>query len=254
MNIIALLPSFTSPASNAPALNAPALNAPAPNARPTVANTSNFSLPSNQTLEAAIQGAVEQGRWARIKLLALDVDGVLTDGSLTFDENGSLLQTFYARDGFGLVAARRAGLTIAWISGRASRVAEKRFAELELHHCILACADKAQALRELQERYGFEREDCCFVGDDLPDLPAFSMCGLNVAVADSVAEVIARADYITKANGGRGAVREVVERILEAQNHWNELMSRFTDQEIARESTASESSVSEAKPIENLQR
>jgi len=224
------------------------------------AGAANFSIPSGVTIEAAVQDAVDRERWARIKLLALDVDGVLTDGSLCFDENGSLLQTFYARDGFGLVAARRAGLTIAWISGRASRVAEKRFAELELHDCILACADKAGALRDLQARYGFEREDCCFVGDDLPDLPAFSMCGLNVAVADAVAEVIARADYVTRANGGRGAVREVVERILGAQNHWDELMSRFTEQEIATESSATEStesatSASETRaPTENLQR
>jgi 3-deoxy-D-manno-octulosonate 8-phosphate phosphatase KdsC-like HAD superfamily phosphatase len=87
---------------------------------------------------------VARVQWASIKLLALDVDGVLTDGGLTFDENGSLLQTFNVRDGFALVAARRAGLKIAWISGRASRVAEHRFKELDLHHCILACADKGR--------------------------------------------------------------------------------------------------------------
>ncbi len=262
MNIIALIPTSTSlsptTASVAPAVLSNALGA------------ANFSVPSGATIEAAVQGAVERERWARIKLLALDVDGVLTDGSLCFDENGSLLQTFYARDGFGLVAARRAGLTIAWISGRASRVAEKRFAELELHHCILACADKAGALRDLQARYGFTPADCCFVGDDLPDLPAFSMCGLNVAVADAVTEVIQRADYVTRANGGRGAVREVVERILGAQNHWDQLMSRFTEQEVAIESTATESTATESTatestanatrasktraPIENLQR
>jgi hypothetical protein len=92
---------------------------------------------------------VARVQWASIKLLALDVDGVLTDGGLTFDENGSLLQTFNVRDGFALVAARRAGLKIAWISGRASRVAEHRFKELDLHHCILACDDKAVAMREL---------------------------------------------------------------------------------------------------------
>ncbi len=161
---------------------------------------------------------------------------MLTDGGLTFDENGSLLQTFHVRDGFALVAARRAGLTIAWVSGRASRVAQKRFEELDLHHCILACADKALALRELQQRYGFTPDDCCFVGDDLPDLPAFAVCGLKVAVADAVAEVVSRADYVTRAAGGRGAVREVIERILGAQQHWDELMSRFTQTEVARES------------------
>jgi 3-deoxy-D-manno-octulosonate 8-phosphate phosphatase (KDO 8-P phosphatase) len=128
---------------------------------------------------------VARVQWASIKLLALDVDGVLTDGGLTFDENGSLLQTFNVRDGFALVAARRAGLKIAWISGRASRVAEHRFKELDLHHCILACDDKAVAMRELQHQYGFWPEHCCFVGDDLPDLPGFAQCGIRVAVADA---------------------------------------------------------------------
>jgi 3-deoxy-D-manno-octulosonate 8-phosphate phosphatase (KDO 8-P phosphatase) len=185
---------------------------------------------------------VARERWAQIQLLALDVDGVLTDGGLTFDENGALLQTFHVRDGFALVAARRSGLKVAWISGRASLVAQKRFEELDLHHCILACADKAAALRDLQSHYGFTPDQCCFVGDDLPDLPAYSMCGLKVAVADAVREVVQRADYVTRAPGGRGAVREVVELILDAQGHWDLLLSRFTQAEVALGS------------LENLQR
>jgi 3-deoxy-D-manno-octulosonate 8-phosphate phosphatase (KDO 8-P phosphatase) len=177
---------------------------------------------------------VSRAQWSKVKLLALDVDGVLTDGGLTFDENGQLLQTFHVRDGFALVAARRAGLVIAWISGRASRVAEQRFKELDLHHCILACADKSQALSELQNQYGFAPENCCFVGDDLPDLPAFARSGVRVAVADAVEEVKSRADYVTQANGGRGAVREVIELILSAQGHWDALMSRFTVVDVAQ--------------------
>ncbi len=173
---------------------------------------------------------IDAQRWAKIKLLALDVDGTLTDGSLTFDENGQLLQTFHVRDGFALVVARRAGLTIAWISGRASVVAEKRFQELGLHHCILACADKAQAMRELQNAHNFSREECCFVGDDLPDLPAFRESGINVAVRDSVVEVLHRADFITQNVGGRGAVREVVELVLEAQGEWTKLVESFVEE------------------------
>ena len=181
---------------------------------------------------------VSTERWRRIKLLALDVDGTLTDGSLTFDENGALLQTFHVRDGFALVAARKAGIQIAWISGRPSRVAEKRFAELGLHHCILACADKAQAMRDLQEQHRFTPEECCFVGDDLPDLPAFGVCGINVAVADSVVEVLERADWITQQRGGHGAVREVIEMILQAQGRWEKLVEQFVQE----------------TPIENLQK
>jgi 3-deoxy-D-manno-octulosonate 8-phosphate phosphatase (KDO 8-P phosphatase) len=146
------------------------------------------------------------------------------------------------RDGFGLVAARRSGLIVAWISGRASLVAEKRFAELDLHHCILACADKAAAVRELQKQYGFTPEECCFVGDDFPDLPAFAVSGLKVAVADAEPEILARADYVTKAAGGKGAVREVIEKILDAQGKWQGLLSRFTMVDGAEAS------------IENLQR
>lgn len=193
-------------------------------------------IPADLTIEQALQKQAEIDRWARIKLLALDVDGVLTDGSLTFDEDGRLLQTFNVRDGFGLVAARRSGLEVAWISGRASLVAERRFAELELHHCLLACADKAAALRDLQRERGFTPEECCFVGDDYPDLPAFTAVGLSVAVADGHPDVLERADYVTEAAGGRGAVREVVEKILDAQGKWAAMLDRFTRIEEARTS------------------
>ncbi|MBV9866752.1 MAG: HAD hydrolase family protein [Abitibacteriaceae bacterium] len=172
---------------------------------------------------------VTTARWAAIKLFAMDVDGVLTDGSLTFDENGSLIQTFHVRDGFGLVVARRAGLKIAWISGRPSKVAQKRFEELGLDYCLLACGDKAAALRDLQQQHGFNREECCYLGDDLPDLPAFAMCGLNIAVADAVPAVAHRADYVTQAPGGHGAVREVVELIMTAQGQWENVLEKFTN-------------------------
>ena len=171
---------------------------------------------------------ITQQQWASIKLVAFDVDGTLTDGSLTFDGEGRLYQTFNVRDGFALVAARRAGLIVAWISGRASPVAERRFEELGLQDCILACADKAAAMRELQQKYKFTPEQCCFVGDDFPDLPAFASCGLNVAVADAVPEVLSRAHYVTRIRGGRGAAREVIENILAAQGHWDVLLDRFT--------------------------
>ncbi|HEX8552554.1 MAG TPA: HAD hydrolase family protein [Abditibacteriaceae bacterium] len=199
----------------------------------------------SETIEQAQQRQAEADRWARIKLLALDVDGVLTDGSLTFDEDGRLLQTFNVRDGFGLVAARRSGIEVAWISGRPSKVAEQRFAELELHHCILACADKAVALRELLKQRGFTPDECCFVGDDYPDLPAYAVAGVSVAVADAHPDVLARADWTTKAAGGRGAVREVVEKILEAKGLMQKLLDRFTLIDAADEDKA---------PAENFQR
>lgn len=172
--------------------------------------------------------SVPATRWAAIKLLAIDVDGVLTDGSLTFDKEGNLYQTFHVRDGFALVAAKRAGLRIAWVSGRQSAPAQQRFDELGLDFCLLSCGDKFAALRDLQAQINIMPGECCFIGDDLPDLPAFAACGVDVAVADAVSDVIERADYITRANGGRGAVREVIELILRAQNKWEAVLTQFT--------------------------
>lgn len=172
--------------------------------------------------------AVPTARWAMIKLLAIDVDGVLTDGGLTFDEAGRLSQTFQVRDGFALVAATRMGLKIAWVSGRGSAPAQKRFDELGLDFCLLSCADKFAALRDLQAQLGIMPGECCFIGDDLPDLPAFAACGINVAVADAVPDVLERADWVTKTPGGRGAVREVIEHILRSQGQWDKLLAQFT--------------------------
>lgn len=170
---------------------------------------------------------VTPARWAGVQLLACDVDGVLTDGSLTFDSNGELIQTFYVRDGFGLVAARRAGIKIAWVSGRPSKVAQHRFDELGLDFCLLACDDKALALTELQKQLGIGPANCCFIGDDVPDLAAFTVCGLKVAVADAEPVVVSRADYITRARGGRGAVREIIDLMLSARGYWDMMLDMF---------------------------
>jgi 3-deoxy-D-manno-octulosonate 8-phosphate phosphatase (KDO 8-P phosphatase) len=172
-------------------------------------------------------GNLDASRWAGINLLCCDVDGVLTDGSLSFDESGSLIQTFYVRDGFALVAARRAGIKVAWISGRPSKVAQHRFEELGLDHCLLGCDDKAAAILELQEQHGFSPDQCCFIGDDIPDLSAFTVCGLRVAVADAEPILASRADYITRAKGGRGAVREIIDLMLRARGTWDSMIDMF---------------------------
>lgn len=181
-----------------------------------------------QELPSRMGQSVPMARWAAVKLLALDVDGVLTTGGLTFDEDGKLSLTFHVRDGFALVAAKRAGLKIAWVSGRKSPPAQKRFEELGLDFCLLDCADKFAALRDLQSELHLMPGECCFVGDDLPDLPAFAACGLDVAPVDAVRDVLERADYITKARGGQGAVREVIELILRAQGQWDKILAQFT--------------------------
>ncbi len=183
---------------------------------------------------------VDAPRWAAIQLLCCDIDGVLTDGSLTFDENGALIQTFYVRDGFALVAARRAGIKVAWISGRPSKVAQKRFDELGLDHCILACDDKARAIQGLQKLHNLSPDQCCFIGDDIPDLSAFTVCGLRVAVADAEPVLISRAHYITRARGGRGAVREIIDQMLAARGYWDLMLDMFEN--------------ADKEPPENLQK
>jgi 3-deoxy-D-manno-octulosonate 8-phosphate phosphatase (KDO 8-P phosphatase) len=179
------------------------------------------------------QGEYEARRnvnWRDVEMLALDVDGVLTDGGLTFDGDGALYQRFHVRDGFALVSARKAGIIIAWISGRESAVARKRFVELKLDpaYCILNCPDKAAALREIQRKNNLKPHQCCFIGDDIPDLAAFSVCGVKVAVADGARELKKQADYITQTQGGHGAVREVVEHIMKAKGQWENVIALFS--------------------------
>lgn len=192
-----------------------------------------MSSPSGQmtsVANSATHQEISPERWAAIKLFCTDVDGCLTDGSLAFDEEGQLIQTFFVRDGFGLVAGRRAGLHIAWVSGRASKVAQKRFAELGLSPelCLLDCDDKAAAIKKLQEKFGLTENECCFIGDDIPDLAAYSVCGLKIAVADAIPELIQRADYVTEACGGRGAVREVLDHILNAQGYYDKMLEMYS--------------------------
>jgi 3-deoxy-D-manno-octulosonate 8-phosphate phosphatase (KDO 8-P phosphatase) len=166
-------------------------------------------------------------RCRRIDLLVLDVDGVLTAGGIalaTPDEESPLppldLKTFHVRDGLGLRIWRESDKHLALMSGRTSRVVQRRAAELGVIEVIQGASDKGAALRELMTRRGLAAEQTAFVGDDLIDVPALRLCGLAVAVADACAEAIAAAHLVTLRPGGMGAVREVVERILRCQGRW----------------------------------
>jgi 3-deoxy-D-manno-octulosonate 8-phosphate phosphatase (KDO 8-P phosphatase) len=156
-----------------------------------------------------------------IRLLVLDVDGVLTDGRITYTDNGVEIKSFHVRDGSGLVLWQRAGRQVAIISGRNSRAVEVRAAELGIKLLYQGRTDKQQALRDLLTSLDVRPEQVCAVGDDLPDLPVLRACGLAVAVADACAEVRAAAYFVTMVPGGCGAVREVVELILRAQGLWS---------------------------------
>jgi 3-deoxy-D-manno-octulosonate 8-phosphate phosphatase (KDO 8-P phosphatase) len=166
-------------------------------------------------------------RCSAIELLLLDVDGVLTDGSIVYADNSVEVKSFHVRDGSGLKLWHRAGKRSAIISGRKSPVVEIRAAELGIGKVIQGAADKQAGFAEVLNHAGVRAEQVCFIGDDLPDLPLLVQCGLAVAVADACVEVRAAAQYITRLAGGRGAVREVIEMILRCQGRWREVIEPF---------------------------
>ena len=163
-----------------------------------------------------------------IRLLLLDVDGVLTDGRITYDGSGREWKSFDIRDGQGIRLLQRAGLEVGILSGRKAAAVRTRAKELGLRLLRQRVTDKAKALEEIMVQKNYQREHICFVGDDLVDLPVFVRVGLAVAAADSVEEVKACAHYITRNPGGRGAVREVCDLILKAQGKWAAVTQEYT--------------------------
>jgi 3-deoxy-D-manno-octulosonate 8-phosphate phosphatase (KDO 8-P phosphatase) len=158
-----------------------------------------------------------QQRAAKVRLLVFDVDGVLTDGSLYLGDDGSEYKRFHSRDGQGLVMLRDAGLHIAIVSGRSSPAVAERMSELGIGHVYQGVANKVAALGELLLGLDLTAEQAAFLGDDLPDLAALQTVGLGIAVADAPPIVREAAGYVTQCPGGRGAVREVAELILDIQ-------------------------------------
>lgn len=158
------------------------------------------------------------GNTAAIKLLVLDVDGVLTDGKVYYGPSGEVAKSFHVRDGYGLRQLLKAGVQIAIISGRASPGAAKRFDELGIEHVFLACKTKRATLERLQDSLGIAHASTAVVGDDLPDLEMMHGAGLRVAVANAHLDVRREADFVTSLPGGEGAVREVCDALLSANS------------------------------------
>ena len=153
-----------------------------------------------------------------VKLLALDVDGVMTDGRLVFDEKGNECKTFHARDGFGIRQCIKAGIEVAMISGRKSVPVEKRAAELGIAHVYLGVGDKLSILEDLCSKINISIENVCYLGDDVPDIECMSAAGIAIAVADAHPDLDAVADWHTLKGGGHGAVREACDLLLEARH------------------------------------
>lgn len=157
------------------------------------------------------------GTAARVRLLVLDVDGVLTDGRLYYGARGEALKAFHVRDGLGLKLLAAAGITVAVISGRRSGMTARRCRELGVRHLLQGVEDKLTAFQRLRERLGMSSTVCACVGDDVPDVPLMREVGLSFAVADAHPQARSAAHVITRLPGGRGAVREVCDYLLEAR-------------------------------------
>lgn len=173
----------------------------------------------------------------RIRVLALDVDGVLTDNGIfvgPIDGQAVELKRFDVQDGLGQVLMRTAGIPVVWVSGRHSEATTLRARELRVDEVLqVRGPEKLEAFGALLARRGIGWADAAFVGDDLADLPVLRRVGLPVAVANAVDEVKAVATYVTRARGGHGAVREVIEVLLKARGQWAELLDRyFTEQAV----------------------
>lgn len=164
---------------------------------------------------------------ARILLAVFDVDGVMTDGSITYGENDGEYKTFHAHDGMGLQMIRDAGIKVAVISSRQSSIVSRRMSELGIEHVLQGVPDKQQALKGLADHLDINAESIAFVGDDLADLPAMSFAGLAIAVAGANRHVVNIADWTTAATGGKGGVREVCEMLLEAQNRLDDCLKNY---------------------------
>ncbi|MAD91860.1 MAG: HAD family hydrolase [Gammaproteobacteria bacterium] len=153
-----------------------------------------------------------------IKLVAFDIDGVFTDGRFYLSDTGVESKAFSTQDGYGIRMLIDSGIYVAVISGRKSNAVAKRMLELGVTKLVESCVDKVAALNDIAKRLDIQISECAYVGDDMPDLPLLNYVGFSIAVANAVPELHAKCDYSTSASGGFGAVREVCELILEAQN------------------------------------
>ena len=165
--------------------------------------------------------------FTKIRLLALDVDGVLTDGTLIINADGSESKFFNSLDGHGIKMWQRAGLKVALISGRTSLPTERRAEQLKIEYVFQECHNKLPVVEMLAGQLGLLPENIAFIGDDLTDMPVMRYVGFAATVANAVDEVKQCADYVTSRAGGKGAVREVIEYILKNSGRWQELMKRY---------------------------
>jgi len=166
-------------------------------------------------------------RLKNVELLLSDVDGVLSDGGIIFDNQGIETKRFNVRDGLGIKLWQRAGYKFGIVTARNSQIVKMRSAELSVDIVRQGRSDKLPVVQEIINDLELQPAQVAYIGDDLPDLPVISSVGLGVAVADAVDEVCAAAALVVKRNGGDGAVREVIEMILKAKKSWDDLIRKY---------------------------
>jgi YrbI family 3-deoxy-D-manno-octulosonate 8-phosphate phosphatase len=168
-------------------------------------------------------------RMQAIRLILSDVDGVMTDGAITFDNQGIETKSFHVRDGLGIRLWKRAGHQFGILTGRTSHVVKLRAAELEIDIVRQGFDDKLKAAMQILEDLELEPREACYIGDDLTDLRLMQKVGLAVSISDASGDVKAAAHLVTKAAGGKGAIRELIETLLKSQKRWDELLRTFVD-------------------------
>jgi 3-deoxy-D-manno-octulosonate 8-phosphate phosphatase (KDO 8-P phosphatase) len=162
-----------------------------------------------------------------VKILVLDVDGVLTDGSIYINDHGDEMKAFNSRDGHGIKLLQRAGIEAAIITGRVSRALKHRAEELGIRHIYQNAKDKRDAILKLSSDLGIDTREMAYMGDDVVDVPAMVLCAMSFAPSDAMDIVKEKAEYVTKLAGGKGAVREAIEILLRKEGLYDEVMKRY---------------------------
>lgn len=166
-------------------------------------------------------------RLRNIKLLLLDVDGVMTDGSIVYNGSGEEIKSFSVKDGLGIRMLMETGVNIGIVTGRSSDALYHRCKNLHIQIIFDGISDKASALDKITEKTGIKEERIAYIGDDLPDIPIMRKVGTPVAVAGAHEEVIEAAHIVTSLEGGKGAIREVCEAIIKAQGNWQTVINKY---------------------------
>jgi 3-deoxy-D-manno-octulosonate 8-phosphate phosphatase (KDO 8-P phosphatase) len=163
-----------------------------------------------------------------MQALVLDVDGILSDGFVTLSNSGDEIKSFDIRDGLGMKLVQKAAMKVMVITGRNSRIVQQRMSDLGVDLIVQGREDKGVALREACAQLGLSPAECLYMGDDWPDLSAFAIAGMKVTVPNGHVEVRRRADLVTQAYGGRGAVREVCDLLLQAKGQYDALLAQYS--------------------------